>query len=237
MKRLIAALAAALFVLPLGQDADAAPTSPAETYSVLNLFGDVFELVRNDYVDAVSDETLIDGAIKGMLTSLDPHSSYLNARDLGELRAESQGEFAGVGIEVSIENGLIKVVSPIDNTPAARAGLKPGDLITHFDGRPVQKLTPSEMTAAMRGRENSEVTLTIQRGARAPFDVKLVRAMIRIQSVRSRMEGDSIGYIRITTFDTKTDVELNDAMKNLKQQAGSKLAGIVLDLRNNPGGL
>jgi carboxyl-terminal processing protease len=176
-------------------------------------------------------------AFKGIPTSLDPHSSYLNAGDLGQLRAESQGEFAGVGIEVSIENGLIKVVSPIDNTPAARAGLKPGDFITHFDGRPVQKLTPSEMTAAMRGRENSEVTLTIQRGARAPFDVKLVRAMIRIQSVRSRMEGNSIGYVRITTFDTKTDAELNDALKNLKQQAGNKLAGIVLDLRNSPGGL
>ena len=125
MKRqaLMAALSAALFILPTGRNLDAAPASPAETYGELNLFGDVFELVRNDYVDAVSDETLIEGAINGMLTSLDPHSSYLNAGDLGQLRAESQGEFAGVGIEVSIENGLIKVISPIDNTPAAPAGL------------------------------------------------------------------------------------------------------------------
>ncbi len=233
----IAALAAALFILSLGRDTDAAPASPAETYRVLNLFGDVFELVRNEYVDAVSDETLIEGAINGMLTSLDPHSNYLNAGDLGELKAETRGKFAGIGVEVSIENGLIKVISPIDNTPAARAGLQPGDLITQFDGQPVQKLTPSELTRTMRGPENSEVTLTIQRGARAPFDVKLVRAMVRIQSVRSRMEGDNIGYIRITTFDTKTGVELNDAMKNLEQQAGNKLTGIVLDLRNNPGGL
>jgi carboxyl-terminal processing protease len=239
MKRqgLTAALTAAIFILSLRRDVDAEPISSAETYRELKRFGDVFELVRNNYVDAVNEETLIESAISGMLTSLDPHSSYLSAGDLGELRAESQGEFAGVGIEVSIENGLVEVVSPIDNTPAARAGLKPGDLITRLDGLSVQKLTSSEMIERMRGPKNSHVTLTIQRGAHAPFDVTLVRTMISIQSVRSRMEGDSIGYIRIASFDEKTDVGLNNAMTNLKQQAGNKLAGIVLDLRNNPGGL
>jgi carboxyl-terminal processing protease len=136
-----------------------------------------------------------------------------------------------------MENGLIKVVSPIDDTPAARAGLKPGDLITHLDGNPVQGMTLPEAVEKMRGPENSEVTLRIRRAGKDPFDVKLIRAKIKIQSVRSHMEGDTIGYIRITSFTEQTDVGLNNAMKALKQQAGNKLAGIILDLRNNPGGL
>jgi len=239
MKRLglIAALAGALFILPLRQDVDAASANSAETYKELNLFGDVFEKVRSNYVDDVTDDTLIEGAINGMLTSLDPHSNYLNSKNFSDMKVQTRGEFGGLGIEVSMENGLIKVVSPIDDTPAARAGLKPGDLITQLDGSPVQGMTLPEAVEKMRGPINSEVTLRIRRSGKDPFDVKLTRATIKIQSVRSHLEGDTIGYIRITSFNEQTDVGLENAMKNLKQQAGNKLAGIVLDLRNNPGGL
>jgi carboxyl-terminal processing protease len=240
MKRLslIAALAVAVLILPLHHDVGAASTSnTAETYKELNLFGDVFDKVRSDYVDDVSDDTLIEGAINGMLTSLDPHSNYLNAKNFSDMKVQTRGEFGGLGIEVSMENGLIKVVSPIDDTPAARAGLKPGDLITHLDGNAVQGMTLPEAVEKMRGPINSEVTLRIRRAGKDPFDVKLVRATIKIQSVRSHMEGDTIGYVRITSFNEQTDVGLNNAMKNLKDQGGNKLTGIVLDLRNNPGGL
>jgi carboxyl-terminal processing protease len=235
---LIAALAGAFLILPLRQDVGAAATTnTAETYKELNLFGDVFEKVRSGYVDDVSDDTLVEGAINGMLTSLDPHSNYLNAKNFTDMKVQTRGEFGGLGIEVSMENGLIKVVSPIDDTPAARAGLKPGDLITHLDGAPVQGMTLPEAVEKMRGPINSEVTLRIRRAGKDPFDVKLTRATIKIQSVRSHLEGDNIGYIRITSFNEQTDVGLENAMKNLKQQAGNKLAGLVLDLRNNPGGL
>src|SRR5947208_16175808 len=241
MKRsgLIAAAAATLMLFCLHQDVDAASPSAntAETYKQLDLFGDVFELVRADYVDDVSDETLIEGAINGMLTALDPHSNYLNSKNFNDMKVQTRGEFGGLGIEVSMENGLVKVVSPIDDTPAARAGLKPGDLITHLDGEPVQGMTLPEAVEKMRGPVSSEIKLTIRREGRDPFDVKLIRATIKIQSVRSHLEGDNIGYIRVTTFNEQTDTGLNNAMKNLKQQAGNKLVGVILDLRNNPGGL
>jgi carboxyl-terminal processing protease len=239
MKRLglVAALAVVLVILPVRHEVGAASsTNTAETYKELNLFGDVFERVRSDYVDEVSDDTLIEGAINGMLTALDPHSNYLNAKNFTDMKVQTRGEFGGLGIEVSMENGLIKVVSPIDDTPAARAGLKPGDFITHLNGEPVQGLTLPEAVEKMRGPENSEVTLRIRRAGRDPFDVKLVRAKIKIQSVRSHLEGN-IAYIRITSFTEQTDVGLAAAMKNLKQQAGAKLVGVILDLRNNPGGL
>src|SRR6267143_7261555 len=241
MKRsgLIAAVAATLIVFGLHQDAGGASSSAnsAETYKQLNLFGDVFELVRNDYVDEVKDDTLVEGAINGMLTALDPHSNYLNTKNFNDMKVQTRGEFGGLGIEVAMENGLVKVVSPIDDTPAARAGLKPGDLITHLDGEPVQGMTLPEAVEKMRGPVSSEIKLTIRREGRDPFDVKLIRATIRIQSVRSHLEGDNIGYIRVTTFNEQTDTGLNNAMKSLKQQAGNKLVGVVLDLRNNPGGL
>jgi carboxyl-terminal processing protease len=172
-----------------------------------------------------------------MLTSLDPHSNYLNTRNFDDMKVQTRGEFGGLGIEVSMENGVVKVVSPIDDTPAARAGLKPGDLITHIDGQPVQGMTLPQAVEKMRGPVNSDIRLTIQRKGRDPFDVKLTRATIRIKSVRSHMVGDDIGYIRITSFTEQTDVGLNNAIKSIKQQAGNKLRGIVLDLRNNPGGL
>jgi carboxyl-terminal processing protease len=239
MKRLglIAALAGALLILPLRQDVGAASTNTAETYKELNVFGDVFEKVRSDYVDEVTDDTLIEGAINGMLTSLDPHSNYLNAKNFSDMKVQTRGEFGGLGIEVSMEAGLVKVVSPIDDTPAAHAGLKPGDLITNIDGSAVQGMTLPEAVEKMRGPINSDITLTIRRKGRDPFDVKLTRANIKIQSVRSHLEGKDIGYIRVTSFNEQTDDGVNNAMKTLKQEANNKLVGVVLDLRNNPGGL
>src|SRR5712671_231718 len=244
MKRsgLIAAAAATLIVFGLHQDVGAAPqastsANTAETYKQLNLFGDVLEIVRNGYADEVKDDQLVEGAINGMLTALDPHSNYLNSKNFNNMKVQTRGEFGGLGIEVSMENGLVKVVSPIDDTPAAHAGLKPGDLITHLDGNAVQGLTLPEAVEKMRGPVNSDINLTIRREGQEPFDVKLTRAIIKIQSVRSHLEGNNIGYIRVTSFNEQTDVGLNNAMKNLKQQANNKLIGVILDLRNNPGGL
>jgi carboxyl-terminal processing protease len=235
--RLSAAADGAVFLVTLGHEVGAAQPNTAETYKQLNLFGDVFEIVRGNYAEDVKDETLVEGAINGMLTSLDPHSNFLNAKNFTDMKVQTRGEFGGLGIEVSMESGLVKVVSPIDDTPAANAGLKPGDLITHLDGNPVQGLTLPEAVEKMRGPVNSDITLTVRREGRDPFEVKLTRAIIKIRSVRSHLEGKDIGYIRITSFNEQTDVNLNNAMKNLKQQAGKKLAGLVLDLRNNPGGL
>jgi carboxyl-terminal processing protease len=239
MKRtgLLAASFATLVLFSLRQDVGAAASNSTDTYKQLNLFGEVFERVRAEYVDDVGDDSLVESAINGMLTSLDPHSNYLNTKNFNDMKVQTRGEFGGLGIEVSMENGLVKVVSPIDDTPAARAGLKPGDLITHLDGDPVQGMTLPEAVEKMRGPVSSEIKLTIRREGKEPFDVKLIRATIKIQSVRSHLEGDDIAYIRITTFNEQTDVGLNNAMKNLKQQAGGKLLGVVLDLRNDPGGL
>ncbi|HXO90655.1 MAG TPA: S41 family peptidase [Stellaceae bacterium] len=239
MKRsgLFAAAVVAVALFSLHQDLGAASPNSEETYKQLKLFGEVFERVRADYVDDVSDNSLVESAINGMLTSLDPHSNYLNTKNFNDMKVQTRGEFGGLGIEVSMENGLVKVVSPIDDTPAARAGLKPGDLITHLDGEPVQGMTLPEAVEKMRGPVSSEIKLTIRREGRDPFDVKLIRATIKIQSVRSHLEGDNIGYVRVTTFNEQTDTGLNNAMKSLKQQAGNKLVGVVLDLRNNPGGL
>jgi carboxyl-terminal processing protease len=239
MKRsgILAAVVAVVVLFSLRQDVGAATANSTETYKQLNLFGEVFERVRAEYVDDVSDNSLVESAINGMLTSLDPHSNYLNTKNFNDMKVQTRGEFGGLGIEVSMENGLVKVVSPIDDTPAARAGLKPGDLITHLDGDPVQGMTLPEAVEKMRGPVSSEIKLTIRREGKDPFDVKLIRATIKIQSVRSHLEGENIVYIRITTFNEQTDVGLNNAMKNLKQQAGGKLLGVILDLRNDPGGL
>src|SRR6266566_6147222 len=239
MKRLgmIAAAAGAIFLFTLHQDVGAASSNTSDSYKQLDLFGDVFELVRANYVDDVKNETLVEGAINGMLTALDPHSNYLNAKNFTDMKVQTRGEFGGLGIEVSMESGLVKVVSPIDDTPAARAGLKPNDLITHLEGAPVQGLTLPEAVEKMRGPVNSDITLTVRREGQEPFDVKLTRAVIKIQSVRSHIESNNIGYIRVTSFNEQTDVGLNNAMKNLKQQADNKLIGVILDLRNNPGGL
>ncbi len=232
--RLLAASAAICFLLvPLHAGAQ---TNSSETYRQLNLFGDVFERVRSDYVKEVGDEELVESAINGMLTSLDPHSSYLNAKSFRDMQVQTRGEFGGLGIEVTMESGLVKVVSPIDDTPAYRAGLKPGDLITHLDSEAVQGLSLAEAVERMRGPVNSDLVLTIRRIGREPFDVTITRAVIKIQSVRSRAEGD-VGYIRITSFSEQTASGVERAMQKIRNEIGEDIKGVVLDLRNNPGGL
>jgi carboxyl-terminal processing protease len=214
----------------------AAQSNTSETYRQLNLFGDVFERVRADYVEDVKDEKLVESAINGMLSALDPHSSYLNAKSFRDMQVQTRGEFGGLGIEVTMENGLVKVVSPIDDTPAHRAGVRPGDLITHLDHEPVQGMTLPEAVERMRGPVNTNITLTLRREGREPFDVTLSRAVITIQSVRPKVEKD-VGYIRITSFSEQTANGVERAVQRIKQEVGAALKGYVLDLRNNPGGL
>ena len=208
----------------------------ADTYRLLNLFGDVFERVRADYVEESTDESLIEAAITGMLSSLDPHSSYLNAKRFREMQVQTKGEFGGLGIQVSMEGGLVKVISPIDDTPAYRAGVEAGDLITHLDGDPVLGLTLGQAVDKMRGRVGTDIRLTIRREGRDSFDVTITRAIIKIKSVRSRLEGN-IGYLRITSFNEQAGKGVKEAMAKLHKERGDSLHGIVLDLRNNPGGL
>ncbi|MBM3538895.1 MAG: S41 family peptidase, partial [Alphaproteobacteria bacterium] len=213
-----------------------AQTNTSETYRQLNLFGEVFERVRADYVEDVQDRKLIEDAINGMLTALDPHSSFMNARAFRDTQIQTRGEFGGLGIEVTMENGLVKVVSPIDDTPAFRAGIKPNDLIVMLDGEQVMGLTLQEAVERMRGPVNSQIKLTIRRGNQEPFEVSIARAVIRIQSVRHRIEGE-LGYIRITSFTEQTEAGLKTAVQRIREQLGPRLKGVVLDMRNNPGGL
>lgn len=211
--------------------------SNADTYRQLNLFGDVFDRIRSDYVEVPDDEKLVDSAISGMLTSLDPHSSYMNAKRFQDMQVQTRGEFGGLGIEVTMENGVVKVVAPIDETPAAKAGVLAGDLITHLDGEQIQGLTLSQAVDKMRGKVNSAITITVVRkGAEEPIEIKIVRAIIRIRSVRFNEE-DDLGYVRITTFNEQTQEGLTRALKTLNDKVGDKLKGYVVDLRNNPGGL
>ncbi len=230
----ITALAAAfLIVLPT---VSIAQEDRSDTYRQLKLFSDVFERVRADYVEEVTDEQLIEFAIQGMLSTLDPHSSYLNADSFGDMRVQTKGEFGGLGIEVTMENGFVKVVSPIDDTPAHRAGVQPGDFITHLDGEPILGLTLNEAVDKMRGPVNTDLELTIRREGSEPFELTITRDIIRIRSVRSRVE-DNVGYIRITTFNQQTTPGLKTAIEEIKAELGSDLKGYVIDLRNNPGGL
>ncbi|HUL07595.1 MAG TPA: S41 family peptidase [Candidatus Acidoferrum sp.] len=231
------AVITAAFLVAFGLPAASQNNSNSDTYEQLRLFGDVFEKVRADYVEEVTDQQLVENAINGMLAALDPHSSYLNAKSFDEMQVQTRGEFGGLGIEVTMENGLVKVVSPIDDTPAARAGIQPGDFIIALDGQPVMGLSLSEAVDKMRGPVDSDIKLTVQRGDKEPFDVTLTRAVVKIQSVRSHLEGSDIAYLRITSFSEQTDTGLEAQFKKLKDQANGKLAGIVLDLRNNPGGL
>jgi carboxyl-terminal processing protease len=232
-----AAFAAGLVVGPMVA-AWAQEGGRAETYRLLNLFGDVFERVRAEYVEPINDREAVENAINGMLTGLDPHSSYLNQRSYRDMQVTTRGEFGGLGIEVTQEGGWIKVISPIDETPAARAGVKPGDLITSIDGASVQGLTLQEAVEKMRGERGTSIKLTIRReGTERPLEVTLTRDVIRPQVVRFRMEGNDVGYVRLTSFNEQTDTAMRRAMTALRQQAGNNLKGIVLDLRNNPGGL
>jgi carboxyl-terminal processing protease len=210
----------------------------AETYRLLALFGDVFERVRAEYVEPVNDREMVENAINGMLTGLDPHSSYMNAKSFSDMQVQTRGEFGGLGIEVTQENGYIRVISPIDDTPASRAGVKAGDLILALDGKTVQGMTLNEAVDKMRGSPNSKISLTIKRtGVDTPIELTMNREVIHIQVIKSHLEGGDIGYIRVTSFNEQTDSGLHKALAQLKQQSGDKLRGIVLDLRNNPGGL
>jgi carboxyl-terminal processing protease len=220
-------------------DGSSAKAAAADTYRQLSLFGDVFERVRSDYVEKPDDAKLIESAINGMLAGLDPHSSYMDAKSFRDMQVTTRGEFGGLGIEVTMEDGLIKVVAPIDDTPASRAGILANDIITHIDDEPVQGLTLNQAVDKMRGQENTKIKLRIMhKGGDKPIDVSLTRERIRVQSVRSRLEGEDVVYIRITQFTDQTTDGLRRALNDLTAQAGGdKVKGYIVDLRNNPGGL
>ena len=209
----------------------------SDTFRQLKLFGDVFERVRSEYVEEVTDEKLIETAINGMLTSLDPHSGYLDAKRYRDMQVQTKGEFGGLGIEVTMENGLVKVVSPIDDTPAHRAGIQAGDIITHIDSEPVLGLSLSEAVEKMRGPVDTLIALTLRReGNDEPLDVSMARAVITISPVRYRVESD-IGYLRVTAFNEQTELKLKEGIDSMRAELGPSLKGFVIDLRNNPGGL
>lgn len=209
----------------------------SDTYRQLNLFGDVFERVRADYVVDVTDKDLIEAAIKGMLSSLDPHSTYLNADTYRRMQETTRGEFGGLGIEVSMENGFVKVISPIEDTPAFRAGVKPGDLITHLDDEPVLGLTLRDAVDKMRGPINTNITITVARaGSEKPIKITIKRGVIPVRSVRGRAEAN-VAYVRISSFTEQTEPGLKKVISEIRGELGDKMEGLILDLRSNPGGL
>src|SRR5450432_4320978 len=219
-------------------DGSSAKAAAADAYKQLSLFGDVFERVRSDYVEKPDDGKLVESAINGMLTGLDPHSSYMDAKSFRDMQVQTRGEFGGLGIEVTMEDGVIKVVAPIDETPAAKAGVMANDYITHIDDEPVQGLTLNQAVDKMRGLVNTKIKLKIMRkGQDKPVEMTLTRDVIKVLSVRSHSEGDDVGYIRITQFTEQTTEGLKKAIADLTEQNGDKLKGFVVDLRNNPGGL
>jgi len=233
--RLCFVVAVGLSIVGIHQNASAVDRS--ETYRQLNLFSDVFARIRSNYVEEVEDKEMIEAAINGMLTSLDPHSSFLNAERYEDMQVQTKGEFGGLGIEVTMENGLVKVISPIDDTPAFHAGIEAGDFITALDGEAIQGMNLSEAVDLMRGKPGTTLTVTVARkGAPARFDVDIVRAIIKIRSVRHRKEGNT-AYIRITTFNEQTEPGLKKAIEELIEEIGEDMNGVILDLRSNPGGL
>ena len=213
-----------------------AQSNNEETYRQLTLFGDVFQRVREDYVEEVSDQDLVEAAINGMLTSLDPHSAYLPDDNFQKMQVQTRGKFGGLGIEVTMENGFVKVVSPIDDTPADKAGILPEDLIISVDGESIVGLTLTDAVEKLRGPIGSNVKISVQRAQDEPFEVNIIRDEIKIRSVRSRLY-ETIGYIRITTFSEQTSPGLQKAIDDLQAETSEGLTGLVLDLRNNPGGL
>jgi len=216
-----------------------AMAAPADTYKNLSLFGDIFDKVRTDYVEKPDEQKMVEAAINGMLTSLDPHSSYLDAKGFKDMRTQTEGKFGGLGIEVTQEDGFVKVVSPIDDTPASRAGIQSGDLIAGIDDENVQGLTLNQAVEKMRGAINTTVKLTILRGKdKQKIDVKLTRAEIHIKSVKSHKQDEDIGYVRISQFNEETADGLKSAMLKFQQEIpADKFKGYIIDLRNNPGGL
>jgi len=236
MRKLAIFLGTAVIIVTTSNGISADTEFSDDTYGYLELFGDVFERVRRDYVEKVSDQELLEAAINGMLTSLDPHSSFMSAKNFEDMQEQTKGEFGGLGIEVTMENGFVKVVSPIDDTPAFRAGIKPGDYITDIDGETVLGLTLGDAVDKMRGLLDTDITITIRRDGVESFDVTITRAVITVKSVRWRTEGD-IGYIRITSFNEQTQGGLELGFTEIETELGRELKGFVLDLRNNPGGL
>src|SRR5499425_200050 len=215
-----------------------ARAATSDTYRQLNLFGDVFERVRSDYVEKPDDSKLVESAISGMLAGLDPHSSYMDAKSFRDMQVQTRGEFGGLGIEVTMEDGLIKVVSPIDDTPASRAGIMANDIITNLDDEAVQGLTLNQAVEKMRGPVNTKIKLKIMRkGQDKPVEVAITRDIIRVRSARSRLKGDDVGFTPVTLSNEQTTEGLKKAITDLSAQTGDKLKGFVIDLRNNPGGL
>jgi carboxyl-terminal processing protease len=213
-------------------DADALPLKDLRT------FAEVFGRIKHDFVEPVSDKELIRHAIRGMLAGLDPHSAYLSGDEYRDLKVGTTGEFGGLGIEVGMEDGFVKVISPIDDTPAQRAGLQPGDLIVRLDDKPIKGMTLNEAVGLMRGKPGSKVTLLISReGVQKPFTVRLIRAVIHVASVKSRMLEPGFGYLRISQFQARTSDDMLKAVAKLKEQSKGRLKGLVMDLRNNPGGI
>ena len=228
-----------MLVSPLAEAAkqSKAQTEDADTYELLNLFGEVMERAKVSYVEDVSDKKLIESAINGMLSSLDPHSSFLDDQSFKYMSEQTKGKFGGLGIEVTMENGVVKVVSPIDDTPASKAGLKPGDYITNIDGEAVMGMTLNDAVDKMRGKIGSKVKLTIRRINEKPLEVTLKREEIKIQSVKNSIKADDVVYIRISSFSEDVDTMTAKAIKDAKKKLGDKLKGVVIDVRNNPGGL
>ena len=214
---------------------------PAEnqvnTYEMLNLFGEIMERTKASYVEEVSDKQLIESAINGMLTSLDPHSSYLTEEDFRYMNEQTKGKFGGLGIQVTMENGVVKVISPIDDTPAYKAGIKAGDYITDIDGKTVIGMTLNEAVSKLRGKIGTKVTVTIRRMNEKPFTVTMKREEIKMDSVKSEIKNDDILYVRISSFNEDVDKDTEKAINEAQKKLNNKLAGIVLDVRNNPGGL
>ena len=224
--------------LTLGQAVLAKKDAAELPLEQMRTFSDVFERIKNDYVEEVSDDELLEYAIRGMLNGLDPHSAYLNAEEFSELRIGTTGEFGGLGIEVGMEDGFVKVVAPIDDTPAAKAGMQTGDLIIRLDDTPVKGLSLNDAVKLMRGKPGSTLTLTVIReGEDKPLTIGIERAVIKTTSVRNRMLDEDYGYLRISNFQTKTTADMLKAIRKMKEEQGGSLKGLVLDLRNNPGGV
>ena len=237
LKKVLILIVALNLVCQSAECAEKKKKQEHNTYEMLNLFGEVMERTKASYVEEVSDQELIEQALNGMLSSLDPHSSYLDAESFNYMSEQTKGKFGGLGIEVTMDNGLVKVVSPIDDTPAYKAGIKAGDYITHIDGETVIGLNLNEAVSKMRGKIGTKVKLSIRREGSKPFDVTIKRQEIKIQSVKTDIKSDDILYVRISSFTEENDKAIEKAYQDASKKLGDKLSGLILDVRNNPGGL